>query len=87
MIARLSWGAGLALAVLVSLCDVTDTTEHCPASKPPPPFTGIEVGGRGLGSLLESARSTREGIFGDELPYHFIRDEFRKVYVCLYVCV
>lgn len=54
---------------------------QCPVSTPEsPPHDAERMAGYGtLQSLLNSARSTRNGIVRLELPYGFIQEEFSKV--------
>lgn len=69
--------------VLVGRSSARDAgVSQCPVSSSDETYQqDVErMGGYGaFGSLLDSARSTRDSIVNHELPYEFIREEFSKV--------
>ena len=55
-------------------------SEQCDRSQTPDPYPGVLIKDRGgLNTLVKDAKSTREGILPNDLPYHVISEEFSNV--------
>ena len=77
LVGLLYWQSGV--FELYTACGAS-SRPTCPVNTNPHVPSEVTFKDRGgLDSLVESARSTRESVFGDELPYLSISAEINKV--------